>query len=59
MQLGSENYQLKDSYFVVIHPNTYVIIGISVLIILIAFIILKKRKRRNIKDWLLTLVIQL
>jgi len=50
MQLGSENYQLKDSYFVVIHPNTYVIIGISVLIILIAFIILKKRKRRNIKD---------
>lgn len=54
MQLGSENYQLKDSYFVVIHPNTYVIIGISVLIILviilITFIILKKRKRRYIKD---------
>lgn len=46
MQLGSENYQLKDSYFVVIHPNTYVVIGISVLIIVITFFILKKRKGR-------------
>lgn len=45
MQLGSENYQLKDNYFVVIHSNTYIVIGISVLIILITFIILKKRKR--------------
>lgn len=46
MQLGSENYQLKDSCFVVIHPNTYVVIGISVLLIVITFFILKKRKGR-------------
>ena len=46
MQLGSENYQLKDSYFVVLHLNTYVVIGISILIIVITFIALKKKNKR-------------
>lgn len=47
MQQGSENFQLKDSYFVVIHPNTYVVIGISILLIVITLFISKKIIRRK------------
>ena len=47
MQQGSENFQLKDSYFVVIHLNTYVVIGISILLIVITLFISKKIIRRK------------
>lgn len=47
MQLGSGNFQVKDSYFVVIHPNTYVVIGISILLIVIILFISKKIIRRK------------
>ncbi|MGD6876252.1 LPXTG cell wall anchor domain-containing protein [Bacillus infantis] len=45
MQLGSENYQFEDSFFVVVHPFTYVVIGILVLVSVVAIIALKKRKK--------------
>src|SRR5689334_4939726 len=45
MQFGSENYQYEDSYFVIVHPFTYVVIGILGLVGIIIFIALKKRKK--------------
>lgn len=45
MQLGSGDYQLEDSFFMVIHPFTYVVIGIALLIVILTFILLKKRKK--------------
>lgn len=45
MQLGSENYQYEDSYFVVVHPFTYVVLGILILVSIVTFITLKKRKK--------------
>lgn len=45
VKLGSEDYQLEDSYFVIIHPFTYVILGILGLVGVIILIALKKRKK--------------
>lgn len=45
MQFGSENYQYEDSYFFIVHPFTYVVIGILGLVGVIIFIALKKRKK--------------
>ena len=45
MQFGSENYQYENSYFVIVHPFTYVVIGILGLGGVIIFIALKKRKK--------------
>lgn len=44
MPFGSEDYQLKDSHFIVVHPFTYVVIGIFVLISITA-IAMKLKKR--------------
>ncbi|MCM3364018.1 hypothetical protein ACTNDN_03615 [Niallia sp. HCP3S3_B10] len=45
MLLGSESYQYKDSYFVVVRPITYVVIGILVFVSVVTFITLKMRKK--------------
>ena len=45
MQSGSENFQYEDSFFVIVHPFTYVVIGILGLVGVIIFIALKKRKK--------------
>ncbi|MGV3464976.1 MAG: LPXTG cell wall anchor domain-containing protein [Heyndrickxia sp.] len=45
MVLGTENYQYEDSYFVIVHPFTYIVIGVLGLIGVILFIIFKKKKR--------------
>lgn len=45
MQLGSENYQFKDSYFVIVHPFTYAVIGILGVVGIIIFMKLMKRKK--------------
>jgi hypothetical protein len=44
MQLGIENYQYSDSYFAVIHPFTYILIGIFALVSVSVFLILKNKK---------------
>ncbi|RYI27610.1 LPXTG cell wall anchor domain-containing protein [Bacillus infantis] len=45
MQLGSDDYQFEDSYFAVVHPVTYIVIGIFVLVSVAAIIAFKKRKK--------------
>ncbi|MED4404263.1 LPXTG cell wall anchor domain-containing protein [Metabacillus fastidiosus] len=45
MLVGSENYQYKDSYLVVVHPFTYVVIGILGLVAITIFITWRKRKK--------------
>lgn len=45
MQLGSEDYQYEDSYFVIVDPFTYIVIGVLGLVSVIIFIALKKRKK--------------
>lgn len=46
MNVANENYQYQDSYFVVIHPLTYVVLGIVGLLGVLFIIALKKRKKR-------------
>lgn len=48
MQFGSEDYQLEDSYFVIVHPFTYVVLGILGLVGVIIFMTLIKRKNRKL-----------
>lgn len=45
MQLGGVNYQYTDSYFVIAHPFTYILIGILVLVSVTTYIRFKKRKK--------------
>lgn len=47
MHFGSQNYQIQDSYFVVIHPFTYVFIGLLVILSAAIFITVKKRKKQQ------------
>ncbi len=47
MELGSEDYQFKDSYFIMIDPFLYILIGFFIIISAITFIIVKKRKKRK------------
>ncbi|TWT26575.1 LPXTG cell wall anchor domain-containing protein [Planomicrobium sp. CPCC 101110] len=45
MKLGSENYHYENSYFVVIHPFTYAVIGILIVLSAVTFILYKKKKK--------------
>ena len=45
MPFGSENYQYEDRYFVIVHPFTYIVVGILGLVGVIIFIGFKAKSR--------------
>lgn len=49
MQVGREHYQVQDSYFLMIHPIIYVVLGVLSLIGITLFFVWKRRKSSHVK----------
>lgn len=50
MQIGSEDYQIHDSYFVVGDGFLYIVIGVLIIAGIITFTAIKKVSRKRKKD---------
>ncbi|WP_432703325.1 hypothetical protein [Lysinibacillus sphaericus] len=49
MQIGREYYQMQDSYFLIIHPIVYVVIGVLAFIGITLCFVWKRKKRSHVK----------